>query len=447
MIRPINTTLRTAVLCVVCALPVSAQIHNHRLFYLNDKRAPLTTLDIVFLGAGSIQDGALTTGLAVTANRLMKDFSKRHGYTTQLETLGTNIEFNTYYENQVISITALSTNLTASVGIVDDLIRRMAITDLELDEAKRKLQRIYEKSINAGDHDILRNYALARTVGVARWFSSEALRQITLEDVRKNCTAFLNADVVFFKAVSDLDSTAVEEALLPFTKNRRRGGFVWSPPTRKNDRLPGHSALIFEHYSHLKNVYCYWLIPIGTVGADNHVPNMVSWTLGRPDSRGLLDEYLRDDLGLVYSTSCSFQSEDDVRFIEIGADPMLKNSEALITKTHEFIEGLAENPDFWTSIGELRANSDFINAHTHGEQTPRRKLYRAADQAMYNFPSREDDIRSVTDAEIRSFLEKYFVEQNLVMMLYGPKDLIIEILERHWPDMTIHVQPVEKAIE
>ena len=432
---------------VVCALPASAQIHDHRLFYWNDNRAPLTMLDIVFLGAGSIQDEASTTGLAVTANRLMKDFSKRHGYTARLETLGTKIEFSTYYENQVISISALSTNLTASVGIVDDLIRRFAITGLVLKEVKRDLQRIYQKSVDAGDHDILRNYALARTVGVARWFSGEALRHITLEDVRKNCTAFLSADVVFFKAISNLDSTAVEKALVPFTNNRRRGGFVWSPPTRKNDPLPGHSALIFEHYSHLKNVYCYWLIPIGRVGEDNHVPNMVSWTLGRPNSRGLLDEYLRDELGLVYSTSCSFQSEDDVRFIEIGADPMLKNSEALITKTHEFIAGLAENPDFWTSIGELRANPDFIDAHTHGEQTPRRKLNRAADQAMYNFPSREDDIRSVTDAEIRSFLKEYFVEQNLVMMLYGPKEHIIEILEKHWPDITIHVQPVEKAIE
>jgi predicted Zn-dependent peptidase len=69
------------------------------------------------------------------------------------------------------------------------------------------------------------------------------------------------------------------------------------------------------------------------------------------------------------------------------------------------------------------------------------------DQTLYNYPWREGGIKSVTDAEIRSFLEKYFVTENMVLMLFGPKDHIIEILEKHWPDITIHVQPVEKAIE
>ncbi len=442
-----NSTLRIAVFCVLFALPASAEIPNHRVFYQHDSRAPLTMLDIVFLGAGSIRDDTSRAGLAVTSARLLNDYSKKHGYTAKLDALGTEFDVDTYFGYQVISISALSTNFSRSVIIVKDLMRRMSAADLDLDAAKRKLQETYENAADRGDHGLLRNYALARSVGVDRWYSREAVKRITEEEVRRNCERFLNAEVVFFKAISDLDSTAIEKALLPITENRQRGGFFRSPPTPKNDRIPRHSAFVFERYSHLKNVYCYWLIPIGTVGEDNYVPNMVSWTLGRGTNRGLLYEYLREKLGLVYGTSCSFRNEDDVRVLEISADPRLENSEKLLTSVQEMIVGLADRPDFWTSIAQLRENQDAIEAHIHGEYTPRRKLNSAVDRAIYNFPRREGGIRSVTNAEVRSFIEKYFVAENMVLMLFGPKDHIVEILEKHWPDITIHVQPVEKAIE
>ncbi len=43
--------------------------------------------------------------------------------------------------------------------------------------------------------------------------------------------------------------------------------------------------------------------------------------------------------------------------------------------------------------------------------------------------------------------EKYFVTENMIMLFFGPKDHIIEILKKHWPDADIHVQAVESAID
>lgn len=447
MMRPVNTTIKFAVYCVLCALPASAQIPNHRLFYQRDNRAPLTTLDIVFLGAGSKRDENSKTGLAVAAARLLEDYAREHGYTARMEALGTDIDFHTYFEYQAISIASLTANFAASVGIVNDLIRSMTVTDLALEESKMKLLESYEEAVESGDHDIQRNFALSRTVGVGRWFSREAMKQITIEEVRHNIAGLLNPEVVFFKAISDLDSTEVEELIRPIMNDRRKGGFDWLPSTREKKRLPGHTAFVFEHYSNLKNVYCHWLIPIGSVGEDNYVPNMVSWTLGRGTGRGLLFEYLRERSGLVYGNSCSFRREADVRFLEIYADPRIENSEELMTKMHAFIAGLADNPEFWAAIGELRENPDVIDAHTHGERTPQRRLSREVDQALYDFPSRKNGIKSVTDGEIRSFLQKYFVERNLITMFYGPEEHIIEILKKHWPEVEIHVLTTESTIE
>ena len=432
---------------IVWVQPASGRIPNHHLFYRNDVRAPLTSLEIVFLGAGTNQDGHARTGLAVTAARLIEDYSKRHGYASRLETLGARLNVRTTFQYQTLSLSSLSENFEASIGIVDDLIRRMVFTEAGVEKAKRELQKSYQHAVRAGANRFMRNYALARTMDVQRWFSSQAVRQLTLEKITQYHDMLLKADVVFFKAISDLDSIAIRNSLRPFTKDRHTGGFVWSPRRSETDIRPGHTAFVVDRYYHLNNVYCHLIIPCGTLGEDNFVPSMVSSTLGSIPQQGMLYKYLRVGMGLVYSTSCTFSRTGNIKFLEIFADPRVENSEALITQMSEFIPGLADNPRFWKTIAELRDNRDFADAYLHEKMTPKHDLDDEVDGALYNFPSREDGIRSVTDAEIRSFLQKYFVKENMVMLLFGPKDHIIEILEKHWPEITIHVQPIEKAIE
>lgn len=432
---------------IVWVQPASGRVPNHHLFYRNDVRAPLTSLEIVFLGAGSNQDGHARTGLAVTAARMIENYSKRQGYATRLETLGAQLNVRTYFQYQIMSLSSLSVNFEASIGIVNELIRRMVFTELAVNEAKREVQRTYQNFVRANAEGFMKQYMLARTMGIQRWFSSHAVRQLTMDDITQYREMLLNADVVFFKAISDLDSIAIRNSLLTITKGRKKGGFAWLPPTQEADNRPGRTAFVIENYSHLKNVYFYLLIPCGKLGQDNYVPNMVSSTLGSVRVGGMLDIYLRDELALVYGTSCNYSSSHNIRYLEIFADPRVENSEELITKMYEFIPGLADNPRFWETVSELRDNPDFADAEFHEEMTPKRDLDNEVDDALFNSPSRESGYKSVTDTEVRSFLQKYFVEENMVMVLFGPKEHIIEILEKHWPDMTIHVQTVESAIE
>lgn len=442
-----NTTIKVILLLIVCALPAAAGISNHRMYYRHDDRAPITNLEIVFLGAGSNQEDQPKTGLATLVSKLIRNFSKENGYTTRLESLGTKLEIKTYFQYQIISVSALSRNFEASMEIVYDLIRRLAFTDHAIEAAKKKLQTSYEKAAAFGSHRLTRSFALARTMGLSRIFSREAIRRITSEDIKQYYDRLLRTEVVFFKAISNLDSMEIAKSLRPIMEDRQKGGFVRLPRAGAPGGLPGHSAFVVERYSHLKNVYCYWLIPCGTVGEDDFVPSMISTSLGTGPVSGLLYSYLRIESGLVYGTSCSFRRSDNLRFLEIFADPRLENSDTLTGKLAEVVMGLADNPRFWETIAELRENQDFANADFHEEKTPRRGLDNEVDNDIYDRPSREGGIKSVTDAEIRSFLEKYFVVQNMVMIFYGPKDHIVETLEKHWPDITIHVQPVEKAIE
>ncbi|MDE2888949.1 MAG: insulinase family protein [Gemmatimonadota bacterium] len=443
----VNTTIKIVLFLIVCTLPAAARIPNHRMYYRHDDRAPITNLEIVFLGAGSNQEDHSKTGLATIVSKLIRNYSKKHGFTARLESLGTQLEVRTYFPYQTVSVSALSPNFEASVGIVNDLIRNMAFADSVIDDAKKELQTSYEKAAAFGSHRLVRNFALARTMGLNRIFSRESMKRITLEDIRQYHDRLLTTEVVFFKAISDLDSMAIARSLLPFTEFRQKGGFVRSPQARKPGGHPGHSAFVVDYYSHLKNVYSYWLIPCGTAGEDEFVPSIISTTLGTGPVSGLLYSYLRQECGLVYSTSCSFRKSDDVRYLEIFADPRLENSETLTEKLADYVIGLADNPRFWETIAELRENPDFANADSHEDLTPRRDLDNEVDIAIYDYPNREGGIKSVTDAEIRSFLERYFVEQNMVMLFYGPKDKITEILEKHWPEVEIHVLTTESTIE
>lgn len=442
-----NTTIRVILFLIVCALPAAARISNNRMYYRHDDRAPITKLEIVFLGAGSNQEDQPKTGLATLVSKLIRNFSKKNGYTTRLESLGTRLEIKTYFQYQIISVSALSRNFEASMGIVYDLIRSLAFTDQAIEDAKKELQTSYEKAAAFGSHRLTRNFALARTMGLNRIFSREAVRRISLEDIEQYYDRLLRTEVVFFKAISNLDSMAIAKSLRPITEDRQKGGFVRSPRAGGPGGLPGHSAFVVDRYSHLKNVYCYWLIPCGTVGEDDFVPSMISSSLGTGPVSGLLYSYLRIESGLVYSTSCSFRRSDNIRYLEIFADPRLENSETLTGRLAEVVLGLADNPRFWETISELRENPDFAEADFHEEKTPRRGLDNEVDNDIYDRPSRKGGIKSVTDAEIRSFLERYFVEQNLVMIFYGPRDHIIETLEKHWPEVDIHVQTIASTIE
>jgi len=79
----------------------------------------------------------------------------------------------------------------------------------------------------------------------------------------------------------------------------------------------------------------------------------------------------------------------------------------------DFILQLSDNPRFWETLKE------------------RRKFY----------------YHSVTDAEVRDYLERFFVPENMIMIFVGPKDHIIDILNKHLPEVDIRVHDTKELIE
>ncbi len=433
--------MRNLALCyVVGVLPASAEIPNHHIFYRNDTRAPITKIEIVFLGAGRNQERPSQIGLAETASWLIREYAKKHGYMDRLSALGARLNGITSTQHHRIAISTLSENCGKAVEIVCDLMHSLEFSESDLQHVKKLKIADYQNDMRRNTYSLMRNFAVSKTKGIEKLNSLKSLKALSLQDIRRYHDRLLKTEVVFFKVISDRDSAEVAKLLRPFIDGRQTGGFGHSL-ARVADSKVGPTAFVYTDYSTLKSVFGHWVIPCGSVGEGDYIPNLISATL-RGDAQGLIYRYFREELGLVYGPSCRMLWSGGVRYLNIYADPRLDNSEELIAKMSDFIQGLSDDPRFWAALKERREILKVSDVHN---QTPQRSLNREVTRAIYDRPIRGYD--SVTDEEVRSFLEKYFVSQNLIMIFIGPKDHIIDILNTQWPEAEVHVQSVRSLIE
>ena len=440
------------VLYYLCSiLPAYAEISNHQIFYRQDKRAPLTKIDIVFLGAGKNQEPPSQNGLAEIASKLIWKGIEKRGDIDQLAVLGTELYVFANATSLTLSVSTLSENCAESIERVRDFIHNFEFSVSDLEDVKNREVTNYQNDRERYTTNLMRNFALARTKGIKKLRSLKTLKNLSAKDIRQYYDRLLKTEVVFFKVISNRDSTEVAKLLRPIIEGRetrrQAGGFVHSLAPSEANYYFGPSAFVFENYSDLKNVFCYWLIPYGSVGETNYISPMISMTLGRYGARGLLYKYFRAELGLVYSPACDYRSSKNIRFLEIYADPQLQNSEELIAKMSDFIRGLPDDLCFRERGKELRENSNATYAHVHERLTPQRRLDSEVYRAIYNPATRKGGYDSVTDAEVRAFLEKFFVPENMIMIFVGPKDHIINILNKHLPEVDIRVHDVKELIE
>ncbi len=442
------------VLYSLCSiLPAYAEISNHQIFYRQDKRAPLTRIDIVFLGAGKNQEPPSQNGLAEIASKLIWKGINKRGYIDQLAVLGTDLSVFANTTSLTVSVYTLSENCAESIKIVRDFIHNFEFAESDLEDVKKREVTNYQNDLERNTANLMRNFALAQTKGIKKLRSLKTVKNLSEKDIRQYYERLQKTEVVFFKVISNRDSTEIAKMLRPIIEERetlllrQAGGFVHSLAPSEANYYFGPSAFVFENYSDLKNVFCYWLIPYGSIGETNYIPPMISMTLGRYGVRGLLYKYFREELGLVYSPACDYRSSKNIRFLEIYADPQLQNSEELIAKISDFIRGLSDDPRFWKKIKELRESRNVVYAHAHELLTPQRRLDNEVYRAIYNPPTHKGGSKSITDAEVRTFLEKFFVPQNMIMIFVGPKDHIIDILNKYWPEVDIRVHDTKELIE
>ena len=168
-------------------LSAFAEIPNHHIFYRIDKRAPLTRIEIVFLGAGSGAEHPSQIGLAQTVSKLIWETAKKQGHMDQLEALGIHLNVTTSEAYQTISIYGLSENSGKAIEIVRDMIYNLAFTEYDLKYVKSQLSADYKNGIKSGTniYTRMKNLALSQTLGIAKTRSLKTLNDLSLYEVKQ----------------------------------------------------------------------------------------------------------------------------------------------------------------------------------------------------------------------------------------------------------------------
>ena len=157
-----------------------AQISNHRIYYRNDKRAPLTSLEIVFRGAGYQQESQEKIGLARTTARMLLKSGRSSGLVEELELLGADLWMNVDEVSFTISLSMLSGNFEKSIEITNRLVQEAHFSLQNLKEVKRKLEIEYYDALRFGAYGMMRRFALFGKSRIGKIRSLSTLKNITL---------------------------------------------------------------------------------------------------------------------------------------------------------------------------------------------------------------------------------------------------------------------------
>lgn len=421
-----------------------AQISNHRIYYRNDKRAPLTSLKIVFRGAGYQQGSQEKVGLARTTARMLLKSGRSSGLVEELELLGTDLWMDVGEVSFTISLSMLSGNFEKSIEITNRLVQEAHFSLQNLKEVKRKLEIEYHNALRSRAYGMMRRFALFGKSRIGKIRSLSTLKNITLDDVKEYHKNLLETEVVFFKVISNLDSSTVCNYLNPIMQSRQTGGFKFLKEDIAKNRLSGAKAYLFE-YPRINIDYSYWIIPCGSVGDGSAIPELVADTIGG-DAYGMLHRRFREELGLCYSAFCQLITLGGNRFIEIYANPPTDKSEELIQGMLDFIRTLNTNQEFWESLEERK--QIYRNAFVHS-LSPGQSLEDEVKRDLYGV-SAVDKIAIIDEIDreqVDLLLRKYFVSENLIMIFQGEKERITGILNRHMSEASIQTHYVDELID
>ena len=187
------------VLYYLCSIsPTFAEVTNHQIFYRQDKRAPLTKIDIVFLGAGKNQEPPSQNGLAEIASKLIWKGIEKRGDIDQLAVLGTELYVFANATSLTISVSTLSENCAESIERVRDFIHNFEFSVSDLEDVKNREVTNYQNDRERYTTNLMRNFALARTKGIKKLRSLKTLKNLSAKDIRQYYDRLLKTEVVFF---------------------------------------------------------------------------------------------------------------------------------------------------------------------------------------------------------------------------------------------------------
>ena len=433
-------------LILVWCLDLYAEVPNHKIYYYLDSRAPLTHIEIVYLGGGYRQEAREHIGISRITARMFLNVAKDIGIVEQLENLGADLDVKVDEEAFTISLSVLSENLRKTLEITNHLINDLSFSEEDLEQAKKQQAAEYDSVLHLQGKslELMVRYALYAGKEKGKSISLKALQEIQLEEIRRHYSKLIRAQTVFFQVISDLDYDTIARYLSTISRKRRNDGLRYLEASKEH-KSPRNICYIFN-YPQSSVDYCTWLIPIE--GESRPELGLVMASL-KNNAYGILFRHFREHLQLCYTAYGISRMLGPKQFIEIFADPPENKSRKLIPEMVQYIQSLHTNQTFDSGIDELK--HIYKNSYVF-KISPSRCLRDAVLQDLYGIPALNEEafrkqVDSITREQVHTFLTNTFRPENFLMVIIGDWERIDNLMKEKLPNVSVEVPNPFELIE
>ena len=441
-------------------IDVIDHIADNTLYYQQDLRVPMTSLTIVFHGAGFQQEpvrhpsagsGKSTElmGLArITAKTLFRGTPTmtREMIAKELELLGASVETHVSETDFFISIWCFSRNLEKVLNLVATVIAQANFSEAELATVKRQEFNNMEAALQEPDRVLAASheYVVYGMNSYGKFGSRAAIDRITRNEVKTFFSNVRAARVVFFTVISDLSRSDIERQLQFFSSNRIRDGFQLKPE-REFLNAQGYEAIIVDSPRATNDRLRWSQRGIAATDDRRFDLNLIIDALG--GFEGFIFDQLRNQRGWCYGAYVSvIPATTRPGRIAYYADPAAENSDKLIPEMLRLINVFSGEKDFQQRLSER--NGTFKNRYAY-QLDIKKKLWNDVNRDRYGVPilDREEynkRIDAITLNTAQQVIKEVFDPKNMTMVFYGDAERMQKILGKVDPKMKMTV--LEKEV-
>lgn len=401
-----------------CGIDTSlqAQIVDQKIYYVQDKRVPMTYVTISFHNMGWVKEtkGGIPYIISQLMFRIPNSAVDSAG--RQLVLLGARPETEMSWDTFEIKITTQSKHLGEVITLMNTILHQ---TDFSKIETASHLIQVYKKEKKRNLDNLLSVAAWYSLYGDTNFMggkSMQELKEVKSQDIQDFYLSILSSPITY-RVISDLSYRQIETAVRSFKLGNEENSF---DHLENEWEMKGGKALLIE--SPGRDLYeCYWLFnSINQSRRDYLTLQIIVDALGG-DQHSLLLEHMRDRKSLCYGIAANLENWIRPGYVSIYTKVRPNHTDELILELVDFLENLEKNERFWEKIEDSKAK--FKHQYSYSQRLEN-KLKLMIKQDQYQVPILEREeyrtfIDNIDRAQVKTVLSETLSFQNVRLIFRG----------------------------
>ncbi|HIP12552.1 MAG TPA: insulinase family protein [Arcobacter sp.] len=374
---------------------------------------PIFNLQLIFKNSGYIQDKN-KSGLTSLTSKILEEGTLKDGavkFARKLENKAISIDIANGFETFVIEVSCLKSEYKTALKLLNDLLQNPNLTKATLDKLK-KLQ-VSKLTQKENDFDYIAKLNLKKLVfkNTALENSSsgtiESIKNITIEDIKKNISNIYNLDNLIILAGGDVTLKEIKKSIIPILYNFKFKGATNSKKIKINKSV--QNSIIKKD---TKQAYIYFASDFNFDSKDinSYKAKVASFILGGSGFGSRLMEEIRVKRGLAYSAYGHILVNSTHSYFTGYLQTKLENQEEAKKLVSSIVKDFTKKG---VTLKELESAKKFLlgseplKSETFSQRQNRafNLFYKGLDQ---NYPKQElEMIQNLSIDDLNSFIKEH----------------------------------------